>query len=1105
MMQLQPPAILVSAALCAVLLSTSAEAGPDDRERLVRERTQPSAPLLDPRRHGDPQRDAGAIEVGGSTVVPSSADENFEAPPGSASIDSMRPLVFSDQFGSHALPGRSAIGQTDDAGSGADVETHDALAAFRGTRERREMAAVWKPAVTEEEIDARIAVHTPSPITDDGQSWLPASVRSQSLAAWASVRESLADWDGARDDYARSIALGGSSLEAWRGLARTRVRSGELEAAEAAFLSAERLARIGGDQNTLIQGDIVRELGELYLKLGFPRDAADALDRALDLAPGSSRAQALWTLALSQAEGVAGSDSIAERIELWPPTRAELWRDGAESTLDGLFAHAPDGLRGRLTGNAGVQTAVVLGTIGFLLLCVWVGLRLGRKTGDLVVGISVPDELKGHFSVRLATQPGRHRRLGAQESKSVAHLKSTRFCHYSVSRETHFLRLPARRYWVTVQGTLSDPNGDHVLGEPYEELSIEVAGNETNRIDFDLSPRDCPVDVTVRWDKRGAGEVGVVARGHPQSLRYQANGKVRLRLPMGSHTIVVGSGDRVAERDVEVQSHKPTRVEIDLAGSEHLVFKGCPPAVESYLHGDLNGAARALERDGHQNLAHLLLARLHQEQGQTKRAAEQLESAGHHLEAAKMYESLSDFEKAATLFESAGNPRQAAESWRTAGNLVKAGELFLSIGLHAKAMQCFQDAGATDSLIGAMEVTGQYFDAARIAIEDGDRARGIRLLQQVGRSDVNHPEACMQLVEAYEKEGHLDLAARKLEDYLAVVGTAASPDLHSHLAELLSRSDESARALGVLEGLRRREPTYPNIASRIEALRKIVSSGRRIDEGGSSGSTITSFASDRRYEVLEEIGRGGMGLIFRARDRRLNRIVALKRLPENLREHPKALQLFLNEAQAAARLNHPNIVTVYDTDEEDGAFFITMELLQGMPLNTVLRQRGRLGPRDTARIGAQVARGLQYAHDQQVVHRDIKTANLFLTQDKVVKIMDFGLAKMIEEVRRGSTVIGGTPSYMSPEQAVGERVDHRADLYSLGVTLFELVIGRVPFDKGDVAYHHRHTAAPDPRSIASGIPDALADLILQLMQKDPEARCASAGEVEHRLDRIVQG
>jgi tRNA A-37 threonylcarbamoyl transferase component Bud32 len=468
-----------------------------------------------------------------------------------------------------------------------------------------------------------------------------------------------------------------------------------------------------------------------------------------------------------------------------------------------------------------------------------------------------------------------------------------------------------------------------------------------------------------------------------------------------------------------------------------------------------------------------------------------------------MRESFADFERAAALFETAGNTEQAAASYRSAGDFAKAGELYQVTGSLADAADCFEKAGQTDSLVGVMELQGHYFDAARVAQEAGDRARSVRLLQQVNRSDETYADACMELVSTFEQEGHADLAANKLQEFLSTAPSAATPDLQSHLAELFAKADEPQKALEALEALREREPTYANIASRIEALRKLVS-GRKIEEGVADGSTAT-FVAAQRYEILEEVGRGGMGLIFKARDRRLNRIVALKRLPENLREHPKALQLFLNEAQAAARLNHPNIVTVFDTDQEDGTFFITMELLQGYPLNVILKQRGRLGPRDTARIGAQVARGLQYAHHQQIVHRDIKTANLFLTQEKVVKIMDFGLAKMMEEVRRGSTVIGGTPSYMAPEQATGDRVDHRADLYALGITLFELSVGRVPFDKGDVAYHHRHTEPPDPRSLADGIPDPLAELILQLISKDPDERCNSAEEVEQRLERMIQG
>jgi serine/threonine-protein kinase len=169
----------------------------------------------------------------------------------------------------------------------------------------------------------------------------------------------------------------------------------------------------------------------------------------------------------------------------------------------------------------------------------------------------------------------------------------------------------------------------------------------------------------------------------------------------------------------------------------------------------------------------------------------------------------------------------------------------------------------------------------------------------------------------------------------------------------------------------------------------------------------------------------------------------------------------------------------------------------------VVKKRGRLSVRDTLRIGVQIAKGLQFAHEKGIVHRDIKTANLFFTRDRVVKIMDFGLAKMSEEVRRAATVIGGTPYYMAPEQAAGEKVDHRADLYALGVTLFELLTGTVPFAEGDVTYHHRHTPPPDPRERVPEVPDALAELILRLLAKSPDARPATSAEVTRTLEQIL--
>ncbi|HEY8493031.1 MAG TPA: serine/threonine-protein kinase [Myxococcota bacterium] len=334
------------------------------------------------------------------------------------------------------------------------------------------------------------------------------------------------------------------------------------------------------------------------------------------------------------------------------------------------------------------------------------------------------------------------------------------------------------------------------------------------------------------------------------------------------------------------------------------------------------------------------------------------------------------------------------------------------------------------------------------------------------------------------------LVGRRLRGTRRAVDTSAhraAPALHELPTLPLVRPDELPT--------RPRAPLDPDLAARSEAALAAALASAYADRP-------TPFPGAGRYQLLEEIGRGGMGVVYRAHDKRLDRIVALKRLTDDLQAHPRAVQLLLREARAAAQLNHPNIVTVYDVDHEDGAYFITMELLEGHTLASLLRRRGRFTAPEAVWLAHQAASGLAYAHERRIVHRDVKTANLFLTRDRVVKIMDFGLAKMVEAVRRRSTRIGGTPDYMAPEQALGLEVDGRADLYALGVTLYELLTGSVPFAEGDTPEQRRHAPAPDPRERAPETPAVLAELVLELLAPEPERRPASAAEVVERLRAI---
>ena len=946
--------------------------------------------------------------------------------------------------------------------------------------------------------------------------WVPPNLQAHVAMRAGFSLAALGDADAAVSHLERAIALGRDGANVWRALARARLHTGDTAGARAALMAAIESTPEQSRPHAQSLGD----LGELALLERRTRRATLALERANRLAPRDRHIEQLLERARHELDPDlhAAPQTRPELRLAATPTRLHKRSEARVATLLGAL---PPPMRDTFVSTGRWLAEPQTERFAWVALAVLTGLALVRRLlrggGDLCVAMEYPAELRGTFTVRIATRAPR-KRTRARRARQKTHadvLKggaSSRSVHTLVSRETHFRGLRPRRYWISVEGILQAPDTDEILAEVLEEREAQVPSRRAARVELDLRPSECPVDITVLWDKRSAKDAGVVALDVAGSLRYARGGPVRLPLPRGRHRVAVGSGDRVAVTHVDVDSFQPKAMQIDLAGSENVVFKGCPPAVDLYLHGDIPGAARALEREGQEQQANLLMADLFRGAGNTASAAEHFEAAEAWIEAAELRAELEQWERAAPLFERAGDALRAAEMHRKADAWVEAGAAYEQARDFDAAVECYREANAVTQWIDALERSGRIFEASEVALERTERRRAIRLLQQVLPDDPRYEDATTQLARVLEEEGHLDLAAERIEDYVRTAGADAKPDLQSQLAELLERSGEIERSMYVLEELRRRDPTYPNLATRIESLRKQRSAG--VDSrAGSVAATPTGTAAlqatapmmhESRYEIREEIGRGGMGVVYRAHDKRLHREVALKRMPRNLREHPKAVQYFLREAQAVARLNHRNVVTVYDVDQEDNIFFITMELLKGHPLNAVLKRKGRIGARDVAKLGIQVAAGLAYAHDQGVVHRDIKTANLFLTTDKTVTIMDFGLAKMVEEVRKGSTIVGGTPFYMAPEQAAGKHVDARADLYALGVTLFELVTGRVPFEDGDITYHHHNTPAPDPRSIVSDVPNELARLILELMSKTPDERPASAHEVKERLERLVR-
>ena len=260
-----------------------------------------------------------------------------------------------------------------------------------------------------------------------------------------------------------------------------------------------------------------------------------------------------------------------------------------------------------------------------------------------------------------------------------------------------------------------------------------------------------------------------------------------------------------------------------------------------------------------------------------------------------------------------------------------------------------------------------------------------------------------------------------------------------------------------------------------------------------------------RYEILEKIGTGGMSDVYRAKDHKLNRHVAVKVLKQEFSENKDFLQKFRSEAQSAAGLMHPNIVNVYDVGEESGSHYIVMELVEGITLKKYIEKKARLSVREAVSIAIQVAQGIEAAHNNHIIHRDIKPQNVIISMDGKVKVTDFGIAKAATSNTITSNVMGSV-HYTSPEQVRGGFSDEKSDIYSLGITLFEMLTGRVPFN-GDttvaVAIKHIQEPMPSPRDFVPEIPVSLEKIVLKCTQKSPDRRYQSAPELIEDLKKSL--
>jgi serine/threonine protein kinase/tetratricopeptide (TPR) repeat protein len=271
-------------------------------------------------------------------------------------------------------------------------------------------------------------------------------------------------------------------------------------------------------------------------------------------------------------------------------------------------------------------------------------------------------------------------------------------------------------------------------------------------------------------------------------------------------------------------------------------------------------------------------------------------------------------------------------------------------------------------------------------------------------------------------------------------------------------------------------------------------------------STGSTFAN--RYQIIEELGKGGMGKVYKANDIDIKEKVAIKLIGPEISTDKNTIERFQNELKFARKIRHKNVCQMYDLNKEDGTYYISMEYVEGENLRNMIRMSGQLGIGTTISVAKQVCLGLEEAHKLGVIHRDLKPSNIMIDREGNVRIMDFGIARSLKEKGiTGAGVLIGTPEYMSPEQVEGKDTDQRSDIYSLGAILYEMVTGRVPFE-GDsalaIAVKHKTEKPLDPKEFNTQLSEDLSSLILRCMEKDKDNRYQSAEELRSGLENIEQ-
>ena len=546
----------------------------------------------------------------------------------------------------------------------------------------------------------------------------------------------------------------------------------------------------------------------------------------------------------------------------------------------------------------------------------------------------------------------------------------------------------------------------------------------------------------------------------------------------------------------------------ELSASMFLQAGKMSEAARSYLGAKQYQKAAAVYREmGQKKKAAAIMAAWYKTTGDYLNAGKNLYVAGKLKEAALAFAKAGIHDKAAQLFEKIGEFKLAAKARLQLGEIEVAAEHLERIGETKAAIGLFEAAGKWNRVVECYKREKNWLALGNIMMRLEKYDLAIEFFKRLTPLDEGYKESAMSMASILEGQGDFEGAIKKYTEILEFKGlsVANAPALFA-LCTLCEKNNQPDVPLSYLRQFNASGTVgekADNWKNRLEQLVITAAQTMAVGLEVADEDDVRKDASKMdfqmpqktgvadRYETIDKIGQGGHGVIYKAFDKVLGREVVLKFLFRNQVPSEMAQRYFLREAKTTASLNHPNIVTLFDMGQIGDNLYIAMEFIDGITLEDLLKQHDNKVPVDEVmQIVHQLCDCLQYAHDKSIIHRDIKPGNVMLTgaNNSQLKLMDFGLAKALDENPHKTLIICGTPLYMSPEQIVGDFVDHLSDIYSLGVLVFQLFTGRTPFPAANILAHHQFSPPPHPTTINKEIPVEVGDVILKCLEKKREDR-----------------